>query len=261
MISSTEKQQLRQLLHAAGDCLLQYWPGSQKESELGVEVKADGSLVSKADLASNALITEGLQKLFPADGIHSEEATIQLDQWVQPRVWIIDPLDGTDVFLRGKDEFSIHLALTIEGKPILGFVFFPARGLLLEAETGKGAYCEGQTEPITLSNNELPRLRGVYARGCTLNNPDVVYPERLDSGHAFLMLIQGDLDAIVFRLDKLREWDLAAASIILTEAGGKVTDENGAQLSFRCGELPLLYIASNSACHEYTREACSFVSS
>lgn len=256
-IASTDQtEQLRSLLRAAGECLLGFWPGGEGGSALRSEQKADGSLVSQADLAANALLTSELRRLFPDDGIHSEEAAYDAAQWKASRVWIIDPLDGTDVFLRGRDEFSVLVALTVEGRPVLAFMYFPARKLLLEAEAGRGASINGK--PLSVSAHAQPRRLGVYARNCTLGNRELLYPERLDSGLSFLMLVQGELDAVAFRLSKLKEWDLAAPSLIVEEAGGKVSDGEGKAVSFRAGELPPSYIASNSACHEYVRSSCKW---
>lgn len=247
-VSESEKEALRELVREAGATLLRYWPGGSAAAlETAAEEKSDGSLVSRADFASNDVLVSGLQRIFPRDGIHSEEIPVGSQTFERERVWVIDPLDGTAVFLDGRDEFSVLVALTVGGESEFGMMYFPAKGIFLEAALGEGATINGA--PLHVSRSKALRPHKVYARQLELTNHELLYPGHLDSGHAFLMAASGELDAAVFRLFKLREWDLAAPAIVVAEAGGTVSDELGQKVSYRPGKLPKVFAASNTACH------------
>ena len=249
MMQASEKAELRKVIEAAGKELLAYWPGSAGGTqELGAKQKSDGSFVSEADLASNTILLAGLKRLFPKDPVHSEEIVPGPEIAQAERLWIIDPLDGTGVFLQGKDEFCILLALLIKGYPEFGVMYFPARGLYLEAARGEGAFCNG--EPLHVSRSEKLRANSVYCRLSELSQKELMYPQHLDSGHAFLKLASGEIQGLVLRLSKLREWDLAAPTIVLEEAGGRASDVERQRVSYLPGGLPELFVASNGLCHE-----------
>ena len=250
MISATEKDELRKTILAAGELLLSFWPGGRDPSRAPLEIqeKPDGSIVTNADLRSNEMLMSALTRIFPNDAIHSEEVAAAANLFTNERVWIIDPLDGTSGFAAGTEEFSILMSLTSRGKSLFGFMYFPTRGLLLEAEKGKGALRNGA--PLRVSVNPVPKKEGVYARHSELADREQMYPVHLDSGVAFGRVAGGDLDAAIFRLIKLKEWDLAAPAIVIEEAGGKVSDELGNPVVFEKGKLPKFFVASNSHCHD-----------
>lgn len=253
MISEQEKIELRQLLLEAAKVLMEYWPGSGRTvgTDLGITEKSDGSIVTRADYASNEILVGGLKRLFPEDAIHSEELEPPPGLWDNKMVWIIDPLDGTSCFTTGSDEFCILVARTSAGRSDLGMMYFPARDVFVEAERGKGAQRNGVK--LAVSSHTAARPQSVYTRLCELSDSELMYPSRLDSGNAFSMVAAGELDAAVFRLSKLREWDLAAPAVIIEEAGGKVSDERGQEVLFIPGKLPELFVVSNAKVHERVR--------
>lgn len=255
MISQEEQLELERVVRAAGAELLSFWPGnpSHHSRALDTKSKSDGSLVSQADLASNEILMRGLGRLFPKDLIHSEEIPPSPEICQARRLWVIDPLDGTGVFLQGKDEFCILLALLLDGYPELGMMYFPARDLFVHAMRGEGAYCNG--ERIQVSASKEISQEGAYCRLLQLEDETKMFPSHLDSGHALYRLACGMLDAVAFRLQSLREWDLAAPTIIIEEAGGRVSNGQGKAMSYLPGSLPELFVASNSQCHEELLES------
>lgn len=215
--------QAKNILKDAGHVLVDY---QHKLSSLDISAKADGSLVSTADFAANELIIAGLKRLTPTAHIISEES--DQDHKLsghegQTWSWILDPLDGTKVFLEGKNTFSIQLALYFDQQYQLGLSYFPAQEILLWAARGGGAFL-GDLR-LSVSENSILQTGRIYGRGA----PEVITQYclnsasaegHIDSGDAFKRLSQGALDGIYIAPNVLSIWDVAASHVIVTEAGG-----------------------------------------
>ncbi|MCO6430111.1 MAG: 3'(2'),5'-bisphosphate nucleotidase CysQ [Deltaproteobacteria bacterium] len=241
---------LEELARTAGAKLLEYWPGNpQHNGSLAVTDKADGSPVTAADLASNSIIIEGLRKLFPDFGILSEEIPDRGDLESKNCVWIIDPLDGTRSFVKGYDDFSVLMGLTIEGSPRFGIMYFPARNVMAIAEKGKGTLINGVRGEVSKAQDL--RSGSLYYRNLSLPDADYLHKEWMDSGMAFLALCRGELDGVVIRMTAHKEWDIAAPIVVVEESGGQVSDENGEPITFSKSEMNFKYlVASNGLVHE-----------
>ncbi len=243
------KEELLAAVREAGDLLLSLWPGAPgSPGELEVAQKRDGTLVSKADLASNEILMRALHKLFPGDAILSEE--VHPDRGIlaeSPRTWVIDPLDGTKCFLNGEDQFSLLLALCERGEPVFGVQLFPARSQLVVAEKGRGARVNGAV--MQVSGESQSRRSHVYLRNFEGRRPELASP-MMDSGQAFFRVATGALDGAVIRMNTLGEWDIAAPIVAIQEAGGRVSDEGGREVKCGLGTLNIQYlIASNGLNH------------
>lgn len=238
--------------------LLSLWPGARSQkldeittTDLGVQTKGDGSLVSQADFRSNEIITTALSSLFPGDLLVSEEGVeeaIQTATMGAARSWIIDPLDGTSAFLAGRDDFSVLVGLWSTGVPKLGIMKFPARNLLIVAKSGQGCTVNGEVARV--SSHTEPRPERVYMRNFTPKVAALACSNR-DSGLAFMQVATGELDAAIIRMTTHKVWDVAAPIVAILEAGGTVTDEHGAPII--CGSTPLearYLVASNTASHQ-----------
>jgi myo-inositol-1(or 4)-monophosphatase len=237
---------------AAGDLLLQYWPGSNPKSVAAIQEKSDGSLVSTADLESNRVLTTALKNLFPDEVIFSEEE-INDPKVISAaeKVWIIDPLDGTSAFLSGRDDFSILVGRSQRKRPTEGIMFFPARGILVLAEQGRGVMANGTR--LSVSSHKVIRPGGIYIRNWSCPRPEIASPS-MDSGLALYKVAAGELEGVVIRMVTHKEWDIAAPALAILEAGGLVTDERGAEVEVGVGEISFDYlIASNGAIHEELR--------
>lgn len=236
-------------VRAAGELLLRYWPGSKSKHEAVIQEKSDGSLVSTADIESNKALTSALKRLFPGEVIFSEEEVTdpQLVSAAES-VWIVDPLDGTSAFLSGRDDFSILVGRCHNKRPTEGIMFFPARGILVQAEHGKGVTANGK--PLSVSINRVIPKGGVYIRNWTCPRPEIASPS-MDSGLALYKVAAGELDGVVIRMLTHKEWDIAAPVLAIVEAGGRVTDERGEEIEVGRGEILFHYlIASNRLIHE-----------
>ncbi|MEM8729404.1 MAG: 3'(2'),5'-bisphosphate nucleotidase CysQ [Pseudomonadota bacterium] len=199
--------------------------------------KPDGAgPVTEADLAVNACLEEMLPKARPAYGWLSEETPDTTDRLSASRVFIVDPIDGTQGFMQGSDYWAHSLAIAEAGVVTAAVVFLPMRDQLFAAAAGEGATLNGVpiaptdraemdgsrvlTSKLALSpknwKNDAPRVERAY-------RPSLAY--------RMAAVAEGRFDAIL-TLRSCWEWDVAAGDLILREAGARVTDRVGQQLEF-----------------------------
>ena len=123
-------------------------------TDFQVETKADGSPVTRADKSANTIIVRGLHRYFPNDTVLSEELPFDHRQPVGRRVWMVDPLDGTQDFVQRTGDFAVMIGLCISGKPSLGVVAAPVLDRLWAGGLGMSAFEEGPNGRKTLSVRE-----------------------------------------------------------------------------------------------------------
>ena len=215
-----------------------------------VEGKTDGSPVTQADLAADHIIGEGLARLIPEIPAVSEERAHLAQSPYHGSFFLIDPLDGTKEYVAGRNEFTVNLALVSDGTPLLGIIGVPALGLIWRGLVGQGAQrltTSGSTsaaaEPI--QTRRMPPDGSPWIAAVSRSHGDArteAFIEgrpgatRLELGSAvkFGRIAEGAAD-IYPRLAPTCEWDVAAGHAIVTAAGGKVTDMEGAALRFGTG--------------------------
>lgn len=257
MVSPEEAKNLEALIRTVGDALIPYWPGdktSAKGQSLVIYDKPDGTKVTEADHAANEILVAGLRELFPHDALVSEEGPKDEGHQSMSRVWIVDPLDGTHSFIAGKDDFSVLVGLAIDTKIVWGAMYFPIKKVYAQAAIGTGARLS-QGVMGKVSDSQSIRERGIYYRYCELKGGELLYPEWMDSGMAFLALCRGEFDGIIMRMKSHQEWDLAAPAVLLAESGGVMTDENGSPIKFNQGKIGFKYlVASNGKVHRQLLE-------
>jgi len=213
------------------------------ETAFSVQLKADHSPITEADLSAQRIIGAGLQRLTPHIAMLGEESAPALfeqrRQW--PSLWLVDPLDGTREFVKRNGEFTVNIALVEAFEPVLGVLYAPARAVLYGAARGCGAFrraANGERTAIHVRSNAPARLRVLGSR----SHGDAVLDrmlarlgeqERLHVGSAlkFGLLAEGSGDLYV-RRGPTWEWDTAAGQTVLTEAGGVVMDLSGAPLRY-----------------------------
>ena len=198
--------------------------------------KSPGNPVSEADLAIDALLRTRLGDARPGYGWLSEETADDPARLARARVWVVDPIDGTRDFLRQRSGWAVSVALVEHGDVVLGMLAAPARGQLYAAQRGGGATRNGA--PIMVSGRDaLAGLRlPIDAQGLTSRfwpEPwDAVAVDKPNSlALRTAMVASAEADAF-FEGRSLAEWDIAAAALILAEAGGRVTDRDGRALRF-----------------------------
>lgn len=251
-ISKEQHRRLEELIRSVGAKLLEFWPGPSAENaakKFSVKTKGDGTLVTEADLLASKMLSEGIVGIFPEDKVISEESPIDPSVRNASSVWIIDPIDGTNSFIDGLDDFCILAARVIGNRSRAAYMYFPARKLFLWGHNGSGVSLNGQA--IRTSTSPSLRESGLYVH----NDPRIVdqhsTKEWMHSGVAFLRLCLGDFDGLIVRMGRLQEWDLATPVLLIEECGGKVTDESGKPLLFNQGKIAYSYlVASNGHVHD-----------
>jgi myo-inositol-1(or 4)-monophosphatase len=138
----SDRRLLRRAVTAAGDLALEHFQTGAEPWQ-----KAPGQLVTEADLAVDRLLHDVLIGARPDDGWLSEERPDDGSRHRRRRVWMVDPIDGTRAFAAGKLEFTISVALVVEGAPLLGAVLNPASGEHFEAQLGPRANRSARRRP------------------------------------------------------------------------------------------------------------------
>ena len=216
-----------------------------------VKYKSKKDVVTRADIASEKLIVEGLRKAFPEHSIRTEEAGVI--EGSDPRYrWIIDPVDGTVNFSRGIPLWGISIALHFEGEPLVAVVNLPKLGELFTAVKGGGAFCNGV--PIHVSDRPyedglLYTAMSTYHKEWARSCHDIIFDIYMDcndvrrtgSAAVELCLLASGYADLYFEL-RLMPWDYAAAALILCEAGGSICSFDGA---FPSLTVPSLVVAAN----------------
>jgi myo-inositol-1(or 4)-monophosphatase len=219
-----------------------------------ITYKRRSDLVTQADRRSEALIVERLRKHFPEHDIVGEEGGGR--QTNAEYCWYVDPLDGTTNFAHGFPVFCVTLGLARRGEVVAGVVFDPLRDELFTSERGAGAFLNGDrirvSETASLSDSLLATGFPPFARNHDVN---------IQLYFRFTMLSHGIRRAGSAALDlcsvacgrfegfwelKLNPWDKAAGSLLVTEAGGRVSDLNGGPFELHRDAI----FASNGLVHE-----------
>ncbi len=211
--------------------------------------KQDNSLVTEADLRSDAILREGLAKAFPDHAIVTEENGL-----IGPRdaeyVWLIDPLDGTKAFAKGLPGFSVMVGLLHNLRPTMGIVVDPLEGRLYEAVRGQGAFQEfkGNREPLSVSiRDRFEDMRLVVSTGFPEEAMKRLRTTLKGSALASInsvgikvgLVVRQEADVYVSH-HPVHYWDTCAPQVILEEAGGVFTKIDGS---------PLVYDLSSDFAH------------
>lgn len=208
---------------------------------LQVSIKPDGSPVSTADAAAEALIVQGLQAIAPGVPVIAEESFQTATFDAQRPFWLVDPLDGTKSFLAGSDDFTVNIALMVAQRPAFGVIYAPARGALFWNDASQAWHSNaGQmAQPITARPPPPGGLTLITSRrthtGARLRawmeGQNIAEQLMLSSALKFCLVAKGEAD-IYPRLGMTMEWDNAAGEAILHTAGGQVTTPDGAPLPY-----------------------------
>jgi myo-inositol-1(or 4)-monophosphatase len=196
----------------------------------GVESKAGGSPVTEADMLVDRLLQVRLGALLPAAGWLSEETADTQERLSRRAVFIVDPIDGTRAFVGGDPRWAVSIALVLDGAPVLGVLHLPALGETYTAAQGRGA----NLAEMALSVSPRTDLHGARIAGPKplldrLRQSGVAFeaePKVPSLAYRFARVASGSLDAAVASTDA-HDWDIAAADLILREAGGSITDLQG----------------------------------
>jgi len=194
--------------------------------------KEGGSPVTEADLAVNKLLHDRLTSARPDYGWLSEENPDDPARLGRRQVFVIDPIDGTIAFLKNRPHFTICAAIVVDGRPCCGVVYNPISDELYSARLGAGAHRNGGAIHV----GHRDRLEGCALLGDRTQFLQAPWPpmhvqNRNSVAYRVVLVADGSADASV-SLTAKRDWDLAAADVILHEAGGSLTDTSGAAMIY-----------------------------
>jgi myo-inositol-1(or 4)-monophosphatase len=244
---------LEEAVREAGHIARRFFGGAYKRW-----TKEKGSPVTEADLAVDAFLTDRLRGARPAYGWLSEETEDDESRLKSDFTFVVDPIDGTIAFVRGKPHFTICAGIIAEGRPIAGVVYNPIANECFRAACGMGASCNG--EPIRVSvRDEIEGCRmladkPMFEHAAWSSAPNIPWPPmeietRNSIALRMAMVARGEFDAMM-ALSAKHDWDLAAAEIILLEAGAAVTAHTGDVLLYN-GPTPVQrsIVAAGPALH------------
>ena len=208
---------------------------------------APSDITTDADRRSQEIILTHLHQSFPGDALCAEEETSTLAAALHtgPRLWIVDPIDGTRGFARKNGEFSVMIAFVHDGRPSVGVVLEPAKDRLTYAVLGQGCWRQdgqaaqpaacrvsavGDLAQATLTQSHS-RTPGVRSRQVQALNPARIV-ETYSAGIKLALVARGEADLYLNTYEAFHDWDICAGDILVQEAGGKVTGIAGQELRY-----------------------------
>jgi len=201
--------------------------------------KAGSSPVSEADIAVNELLLKRLPPLAPQAGWLSEETEDSTARLSTPEVWVVDPIDGTRAYLDGRADWSISVALVRSGRPAVAALYAPVTDEMFLASHGEGATINGMRLQATAGDGLTgARLAGPqsHLKKLTALNPRIMPQPKIHSlALRIARVAAGDLDA-AFAARNSHDWDLAAADLLVQEAGGVLSDLAGRPLRYNAAD-------------------------
>jgi myo-inositol-1(or 4)-monophosphatase len=218
----------KRLAEEAGSIILEYFDSEDKK----VEIKSDESPVTIADKRINQLVIERVAKAFPAHGVLGEEESNHRDR---NELWVCDPIDGTKSFIQRIPTALFSLAYVVDGRPEVAVIGDPFQGRVFSAVLGQGAWMNGRsikttpkkdlkgaTVAISTSYGELKARQPFFDDLLAAGVNQLIVP-----GNVFKssLVASGHVDGYIFPGRSAH--DVAAAKLIIEEAGGKVTDLHG----------------------------------
>jgi 3'(2'), 5'-bisphosphate nucleotidase len=216
----------------------------------GSQIKLDGSPVTEADRASEAVILFGLEAIAPDIPILSEEqvAAGHVPDLSGGVYWCVDPLDGTKEYLKRTGEFTVCIGGVVDSLPIFGILHAPLLELTYLGIAGQGAWRigkDGARQPIAARTPRESGLTALVSRShrdgaqldAFLASHNVTEHMSMGSAAKFGLIAEGRAD-LYARFGPTSEWDTAAGQAVLEAAGGSVTDLDGNRL--RCGREKFL---------------------
>jgi myo-inositol-1(or 4)-monophosphatase len=225
---------LCRLAQEAGDLAMSYLHSGGADSWN----KTTGGPVTEADLAVNRLCASTLRSARPEYGWMSEETLDDPAARQKSRCWVVDPIDGTRAYMAGTPDWCIGLAIVEEGEAVVGVVYAPALGQFYEARRGAGARRNGAAIRVSTRDQEagsrLITNEGMVTHpGWREPWPDVLLarPKPNATLLRLALVAAGDWDAVLVLAEKA-DWDLAAGTVLITEAGGQATTHAGERLVF-----------------------------
>ena len=251
------------LARSAGRTILEHYAVEIiAEEKFGIDNLSEP--VTAADRAASRIIVDGLLSSFPDDGILSEEEVDSPHHRLsRPRVWVVDPIDGTWGFVKRDGDFAVQIGLAVDGEPVLGVVYAPLTDKLYFASQDGGAFLSaagGVGERLTVSdvtdfsamciaisrNHPNPRMQQL--------NRHFGFASELKRGGIGIkvgLIVERQCDVYINLSPRSKFWDTCGPQAIMEEAGGKLTDIFGERIRYDIGDVQNYngIVASSEAAH------------
>ena len=223
-----DRLRLSEIVAEAGRMAHGAWPGAGHEVEAWE--KTPGNPVCAADLAVDAFLRRELGRLLPAAGWLSEETVDDPVRLANGLIWLVDPIDGTRDYLRGRSGWAVSVALISAGRPLIGLLEAPARAESWLGVAGQGAWLNGR--PLAASRRT--KFAGARVPTDSLARVDrmLAVVDKPNSIALRVAMVADNRADLVATLRWGYEWDIAAAALIAREAGAATTDAFGQPLNF-----------------------------
>ncbi|MGH6870318.1 MAG: inositol monophosphatase family protein [Rhizomicrobium sp.] len=225
----------------AGGIAKSYFGGHYKTWD-----KGKGQPVTDADIAVDNYLRAALLKARPDHGWLSEETRDDHSRLERARVFVVDPIDGTIAFIKGRPHFSISIAVVEQGRPVAAVVYNPVLDECFTAAKGKGAFLNAAAIHASgadaIENCRMLGDKAMFAHPGWSVAPNTAWPamhieSRNSIAYRMTLVADGRFDAAL-ALSAKCDWDLAAGDLIAREAGGMCTDYRGAALRYN-GPTPI----------------------
>ncbi len=229
--SREDRDLLRDSVREAGLRALEYFGKSPKHW-----TKEDKTPISEADLAVNDLLQGRLSGQRTGYGWLSEETTDNDQRLDLAKVWVVDPIDGTRSFIKGTPHWTVSVALVDQGRPVLAAVFNPVKDEFFEAIRGGGAWLNGVQVAVSdradVAGCEMVANTGAF-NGDRWGTPwpEMKVTSRNSMAYRLCLVASGNYDATL-AISRKHDWDLAAAHLVVEEAGGHVTLHDGGPIVY-----------------------------
>ena len=218
----------KEIVREAGRIAHTRWPGDGHK--LKSWDKTPGNPVSEADLAVDVFLRRELGRLLPAASWLSEETADDKARTKSDLIWLVDPIDGTRDFVRGRKGWAVSVALISSGRPLIGMLAAPARDEEWFSVAGSGATLNGNTLKAS-TRSEFAGAR-VPVDQLPSADSDLTLVEKPNSIALRIAMVADDRADLVATLRWGYEWDVAAATLIAREAGAQVSDAFGNPLAY-----------------------------
>ena len=209
-------------------------------TELKSWIKGASSPVSEADIAVNDLLEARLRSATPDYGWLSEESADDEARLRKRLTWIVDPIDGTRAYLAGREDWCVSVALVENAVPVLAAVYAPATEEFFFAARGQGATHNDLAIHASIGTGlDFSRMAGpkpLVQRLSPSAEEITLFPRIGSLALRLCRVAQGSLDA-AFAGGQSRDWDLAAANLIVQEADGRMTALSGDTIAYNCREV------------------------
>src|SRR5215212_7826440 len=246
----------------AGAAILEHYEGPLKIEQKNYD--DDIEPVTQADTIANDLIVTRLKDEFPDDGMLAEESVDTKRSLGKSRVWMVDPLDGTNGFIDGNGDFAVQIGLAQDGQCMIGVVYQPLTGVLYRAVLGGGTWIErpqlapqqaAVSDRRTFTNMRLAASRSHRSSRMNKVVQRFGFRDEVQRGSVGIkvgLLVEQQCDVYIHLSPRTKQWDTCAPEVILTEAGGRMSDLFGYPLNYNVPDVQNRngLVASNGAAHD-----------